>query len=235
MRILIVNDDGINSPGIHELSEVAAQMAEVWVVAPDHQCSGMSQKLTLFEEMPVRKANFPVKVAGAWSVGGTPADCVKLAFDCLLDKKPDYVFSGINDGCNAGYDIVYSGTIGACMESVMNGVPAIAFSAMSHSSFDNYRDYLLPVARELINLGQAGGEIWNVNFPLEKPKGIKYDRKIAPMQMYEAEYSLKIIGTDSIYTQRGVPISTGIAPSGSDIEAIQSGYISIGRIISPVI
>ena len=117
LNILIANDDGIDSPGIVRLAEAAAKFGSVWVAAPSSQCSGMSQKLTIFGEFPVSRPAFPVSVMDAWSIGGTPADCVKLAVNFLMPVKPDVVFSGINFGYNTGFDIAYSGTVGAAMEA----------------------------------------------------------------------------------------------------------------------
>ena len=129
MKILIVNDDSISAPGIAMLAKTAAQVGEVWVVAPAQECSAMSQKLTLRELLTVEKVEeFPVKVAGAYKVGGTPVDCVKVALTYILKEMPDVVLSGINNGYNAGYDISYSGTLGAAFEAARNGIPAIAFS-----------------------------------------------------------------------------------------------------------
>jgi len=238
MRILVVNDDGIQSPGIAALARVAKRFGEVWVVAPDSQCSGMSQKLTLFDEMPLRRAEFPVAVEAAWSLGGTPADCVKVALDHLPDLKPDYVFSGVNDGWNAGYDVVYSGTIGACYEAVMNGIPAIAFSAKGGGDLSIAERWMPELAEELIARGQKRGEIWNVNFPAGSPedvKGVLRERGIAPMQLYNGVFSARrhSEGHDMV-RQKGVPVERGAAPEGSDIHAVLEGYISIGKIKSPV-
>ena len=238
MRILVVNDDGIRSPGIAALARVAAQLGEVWVVAPDSQCSGMSQKLTLFDEMPLRVSEFPVPVAGAWSLGGTPADCVKIALDHLPDLRPDYVFSGVNDGWNAGFDVVYSGTIGACYEAVMNGIPAIAFSAKGGGDLSIAERWMPELAQELLARGQAPGEIWNVNYPggtLADVRGVLRDRFIAPMQLYNGVFSARRHpeGHDLV-RQKGVPIERGVAPEGSDIAAVLEGYISVGKIKSPV-
>ena len=232
MRILIVNDDGIFAPGIEALAETAAQLGEVYVVAPDKQCSGMSQKLTLFEEMPVRKQPFPVPVRGAWSVGGTPADCVKLALAVLLDEKPDYVFSGVNDGWNTGFDVRYSGTIGACFESVMNGIPAIAFSAKSRAVLALARQHMPAIARELIEAGQGPDEIWNVNFPgADVFRGILRSRRLAPQQLYNSVFSGRTEDDGTVvYSQKGVPIGPEAAVPGSDIAAVLDGYISIGTI-----
>lgn len=238
MRILVVNDDGIRAPGIEALARVAAELGEVWVVAPEEQCSGMSQKLSLFSEMPLRKADFPVPVRGAWSLGGTPADCVKIALDHLLDFKPDYLFSGVNDGWNAGFDIAYSGTIGACYEAVMNGVPAIAFSSKSRGDLEIAEQYMPELARELIALGQQPGEIWNVNFPagpLAALRGIQRGRRVAPMQLYNGVFTARPHPDGhAMLSQKGVPIGPGIAPEGTDIAAVLDGFISVGKIMSPL-
>ncbi len=238
MRILIVNDDGIRSPGLAALARMAKRFGEVWVVAPETQCSGMSQKLTLFDEMSLRRADFPVEVAGAWSLGGTPADCVKVALEHLLPFRPDYVFSGVNDGWNAGFDVVYSGTIGACQEAVMNGIPAIAFSAHGSGDLPTAERWMPAIAEELLALGQKRGEIWNVNFPAGSPdevRGILRDRFLAPLQLYNSVFSARPHpeGHDMI-RQKGVPIGQGLAPDGSDIAAVLDGYISIGKIKSSV-
>ncbi len=235
MRILLVNDDGISAPGLAALARTAVRFGEVWVVAPDHQCSGMSQKLTLFEEMRVSCSDFPVLVKAAFSVGGTPADCVKIALDSLLPERPDYVFSGVNDGWNAGFDIAYSGTIGACYEAVMNGIPAIAFSTMGRGGYACAERHMPALTEELLALGQGRGEIWNLNFPADEPKGVLYDRRIAPMQLYNGLYSKrKADGGAELYSQRGVPCARADVPDGTDIAAVLDGYISVGRIQSGV-
>ena len=107
LKILIVNDDGIRSEGIAHLARAAAQFGSVWVAAPERQCSGMSVRLTISEtsEMAVYRYDFPAPVEAAWSVDGTPADCVKVALRALLPFTPDVVLSGINDGMNAGLDL----------------------------------------------------------------------------------------------------------------------------------
>ena len=129
MKILVVNDDSVHSPGIALLAKAAMEFGEVTVVAPAHQCSAMSHKISIHDAMKVEKAeDFPVPVKAAYQVTGTPADCVKAALHYILEEKPDYVFSGINEGYNVGFDIAYSGTLGAAFEAVMNGIPAMAFS-----------------------------------------------------------------------------------------------------------
>lgn len=94
MRILVVNDDGIKAPGIKRLVQMAAGLGEVWVVAPAAQCSAMSHRITVRGDLEVKPYDFPATGVTAYSVGGTPADCVKVALGCLMTEKPDIVFPG---------------------------------------------------------------------------------------------------------------------------------------------
>ena len=234
MRILLTNDDGIRAPGLELLARTAAQLGEVWIVAPGEQCSGMSQRLTIFGEMPLQQVDYPVPVQGAWQLGGTPADCVKLALCCLLPERPDYIFSGVNDGWNTGFDLAYSGTVGACLEAVMNGLPAIAFSTGSRKEPSVAEAWMLPLAQELLAQPLSPGEFWNVNFPmvpLSECKGVLRGRETAGISMYQSEFirRQRPDGTLS-YEQRGVQIARHRAPEGSDIAAVLDGYISVGRL-----
>ena len=239
LKILVVNDDGINADGIVHLAEMACKLGDVWVIAPEEQCSGMSQKLTIHGDLRVKEVDFPVAVKAAWSVGGTPADCVKLGLESLLDFRPDYVFSGVNYGSNTGYDIAYSGTMGAALEAVMNGVPAIAFSRFEKGSYEITDKYILPIARELIAAGQGTGEVWNVNFPScpgDEYKGILRDRKIAPMSLYHEHYKLaEPVDGCANYLPSSTLISAEDSPLDSDIHAVLTGYISIGKVRAAVL
>jgi len=241
MKILVVNDDSIHSPGIALLAKAAMELGEVTVVAPAHQCSAMSQKLTIQANLAVEKMeDFPVPVKAAYKVDGTPVDCVKVALHYILEEKPDYVFSGINDGYNVGFDIAYSGTLGACFEAVMNGVPAIAFSNTIFAPLHIAEEFLVPIAKELIEAGQGRGEVWNVNFPAVERgelKGILWDRAIAPMQFY-SEYYAETRGPDGSITLKGqgTPLTAADeVPAGTDIEAVLQGYISVGKVKSAVL
>ena len=123
MRILISNDDGYQAPGIIALYMALKEIAQVEVIAPEHNNSAKSNALTLHSPIYVRKAE-----NGFRYVTGTPADCVHIALTGLLDYKPDLIVSGINNGANMGDDTIYSGTVGAAMEAYLMGIPAIAFS-----------------------------------------------------------------------------------------------------------
>ena len=155
----------------------------------------------------------------------------------LLEEKPDYVFSGINDGYNAGFDIAYSGTLGAAFEAVMNGVPAMAFSNAMHSPLDIAETYLVDIIRELTEAGQGRGEVWNVNFPAvasNQLKGILRDRTVAPIQFYSENYRETRLPDGAVaLTGQGSPLTEqDETPAGTDVEAVLRGYISIGKVRS---
>ena len=224
MKILVVNDDSIHAPGIALLAKAAMELGKVTVVAPAHQCSAMSQKITIRGDMRVDQvADFPVPVKAAYMVDGTPADCVKIAMQYLLEERPDYVFSGINDGYNAAF------------EAVMNGVPAMAFSSTMNAPLHIAEKYLVSIMRELMEAGQGRGEVWNVNFPAvapEKLKGILRERTVAPLQFYSEDYRKTILPDGAVaLTGQGSPLTEGDAvPAGTDVEAVLKGYISIGKV-----
>ena len=235
MKILIVNDDSITAPGIKKLAKAAACLGEVWVVAPEQQCSALSQKLTLREQLTVRKVeDFPVEVAGAYAVGGTPVDCVKVALTYILKEKPDYVFSGINNGFNAGFDIAYSGTLGAAFEGARNGIPSMAFSTASDAHQDAVEPWLLPVIKELLEEKIEAGMVWNVNFPALKNRplaGIMRDRPVAAVSMYQESYIESGASEGKVWLDcHGTPTPDSMVPAGTDVEAVRQGYISIGKV-----
>lgn len=212
MHILLVNDDGIQSANLALLAETAAKLGRVTIVAPETQMSGMSQGMTLGRPLTVKRVDYPVdgitayscdgkpadritayscdgKPAGgitAYSCDGKPADCVKVGLSALLiDDEPDFVFSGINNGYNAGYDVAYSGTVGAAEEALMHEIPAIAWSVDKGADLSLARKYLLPLMEELTKKPLTDG-IWNVNFPncsIDECKGIRYDCRPAGMQL----------------------------------------------------
>ena len=236
MKILIVNDDSIDAPGIRYLARAAAELGDVWVAAPAWQCSAMSQKLTLQELISVEEVpDFPAAVRGAWRIGGTPVDCVKIALDYLLEEKPDVILSGINNGFNAGQDIAYSGTLGAAFEAERHNIPAIAFSAASDHDLDAMEPYLLPLLRELTEKRADPGAVWNVNFPAVRETrpllGILRDRTVCPVSMYQERYELVFREEETLWLKcRGIPTPNEMIPEGSDAAAVRSGYISIGQV-----
>jgi len=235
MKILIVNDDAIHAPGIAYLAEAAAEFGEVWVVAPDDQCSALSQKLTLREQLTVEKVtDFPANVKAAYRIGGTPVDCVKIALDYILEEKPDYVFSGINNGYNVGFDIAYSGTLGAAFEAARHGIPAIAFSIAGNPHLSSAKPYLVPLIRELIDKDKEPWAVWNVNFPAMNRvgnQGILWDCPVATVSLYREKYiETGFSEGKTILHNKGIPTENERIPAGSDAEAVRKGYIAISKV-----
>lgn len=164
MKILISNDDGFQAAGIVALYNALKDVAEVEVIAPEHNNSAKSNALTLHSPLYVHRAP-----NGFRYVNGTPADCVHIALSGLLDYRPDLVVSGINNGANMGDDTIYSGTVGAAMEGYLYGVPAIAFSQVERdwveleSAARKARDLVCALLAQQM----LGGTPWllNVNIP----------------------------------------------------------------------
>ena len=233
MNILITNDDGINAPGISLLAEAAAQFGNVTVVAPASQCSAMSHRITLDRPMGLRKHEWGMDGVTAYSLDGTPADCIRAALDAIMPEKPDVVLSGINHGYNVGYDIAYSGTVGAAMEALMNGIPAIALSQNNLGGYDNAREYLPGILAELLPAPCAPNEIWNVNIPTGSCNGILRDRTVAVGGYYKGTlYVMDAAGEKNVQYPDLEPLDYATHPASddSDLRAVVNGYISIGKV-----
>lgn len=168
MKILVSNDDGVFALGIRALANGLAQAGhQVTVVCPDRERSATGHGLTLHEPLRVEQAEgvFAPDVA-AWACSGTPSDCVKLALDALLPEKPDFLVSGINHGANLGTDVLYSGTVSAAMEGVLEGVSAIAISLLSgYPNFQPAANFAVQLVTALEKQPLSLPILLNVNIP----------------------------------------------------------------------
>lgn len=176
MRILVSNDDGYNAPGLEALVQALKGLGDLTVVAPETNCSGSSNSLTLNRPLSVRQA-----ANGFYYVNGTPSDCVHIALTGLLDFRPDLVVSGINNGANMGDDTLYSGTVAAATEGYLFGIPAIAFSLVERGW--QHLGTAARVARQVVEQQIAqpllGPVLLNVNIPAvdyDALKGIRITR-----------------------------------------------------------
>jgi 5'-nucleotidase len=162
MRILLSNDDGYFSPGLAQLAETLASVAEITVVAPERDRSGASNSLTLDRPLSVKRA-----ANGFLFVNGTPTDCVHLAVTGLLEHLPDMVVSGINLGANMGDDTIYSGTVAAATEGFLLGIPSIAVSLASKAGkhFDTAARVTLEMVERLRRVPVSGPVLLNLNVP----------------------------------------------------------------------
>lgn len=176
--ILVCNDDGIFSKGIRALADVAAEFGQVWIVAPDRQQSAVGHSITILNPLRYSRFRLDNRFEGL-AVTGTPADCVKLAHDKLLPKKPSLVLSGINHGSNAGINIIYSGTVSAATEGTILGYPSIAVSCLDFAE-DADLSGCMEAARRVTNYvlenGLPRGVTLNVNAPAGPLKGLKMTR-----------------------------------------------------------
>src|SRR6201994_3784060 len=129
--ILITNDDGVTAPGIRNLAEAVKDLGKIVVVAPDKPQSGMGDALTIGQPLPLHSVPFMDGIE-AYGCSGTPVDCVKLAVDKILHRKPDICLSGINHGANHSINVIYSGTMSAAMEAAIEGVPSIGVSSLDY-------------------------------------------------------------------------------------------------------
>ena len=237
MRILLVNDDGYSAKGIYHLAKAAAQLGEVWIVAPRTQCSAMSHKITFGRTFLIRKEQVLDGIP-AFSVDGTPADCVKIAVNHILPEKPDIVLSGINDGYNAGIDILYSGTVAAAMEALVQGIPAMAFSIGRKGDLTAAEQWVPMVFRELQQRPIASNEVWNVNFPacsVEELSGILYDRKPANETPYNDKcYEQTPVDDTSWELTQKMQWTTSNEPD-TDLAAVRENYIAVSKIRNPIL
>jgi 5'-nucleotidase len=225
MRILLSNDDGYLAPGLAALYEALKPLAEITVMAPEQNCSGASNSLTLSRPLSVlRSAN------GFYYVNGTPTDSVHIALTGMLDDKPDLVISGINNGQNIGEDTLYSGTVAAATEGVMFGVPSIAFSLVN-KDWEHLQDaarVAVDIVKHFLENPLRGHPLLNVNIP-----NLPYEQ----LSHWQVTRLGKRHPSQPVIRQtnpRGEPIYW-IGPSGAaldasegtDFHAVASGQVSI--------
>lgn len=225
MHILVSNDDGYRAPGITVLAEALSVEYEISIVAPERNCSGASNSLTL--ERGLRACQVEENF---YYVDGTPTDSVHLAITGLLDKVPDMVVSGINAGANMGDDVLYSGTIAAAMEGRHLGLPAIAVSMDSYTP-RHYETGAKAVLQLLSNLSQtsfAVNTILNINVPdiaWQDIKGFKATR-LGNRHQSEGMIVQSDPRGDAMYWV-GPPGAAQDAGEGTDFHAVSQQYVSI--------
>ena len=227
MKILISNDDGYRADGLVALYEALQDVAEVEVVAPEHNNSAKSNALTLNAPLYVHRAD-----NGFRYVNGTPADCVHIALTGLLGYRPDLVVSGINNGANMGDDTLYSGTVGAAMEGYLFGIPAIAFSQVDKGW--KHLDAAALKAREMLLQMQAHAMItskpWllNVNIPNAPVQNILPAKMCRLGRRHAAEKVITQLNPrgETMYWigSAGPAMDDG---EGTDFHATRQGHISV--------
>jgi len=172
--LLITNDDGIHAPGIKHLWQAVREFADVAIVAPQSEKSGCGLSITWTKPLVIHPVPWEDGTP-AYSINGTPADCVKMALSVILDKRPNMVISGINRGSNAGRTVLYSGTIGGVIEGTLKHIPGIAFSFCDFDPppLSLTKKYIYPLIRHFLDHPLPHGSLLNVNFPLNAKNGMK--------------------------------------------------------------
>ena len=177
--ILITNDDGHDANGIAVLTRLMMNIGDVVVVAPDGPRSAQSNALTVTHPIRFKKIEETEGLI-RYICTGTPTDCVKLALNEIVERKPDLVVAGINHGSNAAVNVIYSGTMGAVLEGCENGILSIGFSICNHSmdaDFSVFEPYILKITREALRNGLPHATCLNVNAPVGEIKGVKVARQ----------------------------------------------------------
>ena len=226
LKILVTNDDGIQSQGIIVLAKALQDVGDVVVIAPDREKSATAHSLTLHRPLRVEKIRKNV-----YAVDGTPADCVHLAVNGILSEGPQLVVSGINKGPNLGNDITYSGTVSAAFEGTLLGIPSFAISLASrgHFKFRPAAHFAARVARHLMKKGLPRDTFLNINVPNLDEKEIRA-YKITRQGRYHVHGNQAVEKVDPrgrkyywigggtmVFDQRGE----------TDHEAVSEGFISI--------
>ena len=212
--ILITNDDSIAAPGIKALVEAVKDLGRVVVVAPDKPQSGMGHAITIGHPLRLQKS-FIIEGVEAYTCSGTPVDCVKLAVDKILHRKPDICLSGINHGANHSINVIYSGTMSAAMEASIESIPSAGFSILDYSMEADFS-----AAKEYVLL--------NVNFPavpLDLLRGIKVCRQA--YAKYEEKFLERKDPHDKTYfwlTGEFINFDEG---EDTDVWALANNYVSV--------
>jgi 5'-nucleotidase len=180
--ILITNDDGLTAPGIRNLAEAVKDLGRVVVVAPDKPQSGMGHAITIGFPLRMQQLHIMDGIE-TWQTSGTPVDCVKLAVDKVLHRKPDICLSGINHGANHSINVIYSGTMSAAIEASIESIPSIGFSLLNYSmeaDFSAAKKYARIIVEKILSKKQDKHLCLNVNIPKVDEsliKGIKICRQ----------------------------------------------------------
>lgn len=225
--ILVCNDDGIFSPGIRALAQVADEFGDVEIIAPDRQQSAVGHAVTV--NTPLRSRAFQIDGRfNGQAVTGTPADSVKLAHDQLMERKPDLVVSGINHGSNAGINILYSGTVSAATEGTILGYPSIAVSCTDYdedADLSGAKDAARKVIGYVLSEGLPKGVTMNLNVPAGPLKGIKWARQAN--SRYVEEFEGRVDPNNRSYYWMTGKLELLDEGDDLDVNVLEKGYASL--------
>ena len=226
LQILVSNDDGVAALGIDVLEAACKGVGEVTVVAPDREQSAASHSLTMFRPLRPIKRN-----DGRWQVDGTPTDCVVLALETILEKRPSFVFAGVNHGPNMGEDVLYSGTVAVAMEAISAGIPgvAISFAGRQIELIETQLDWVRELTASIAQVDEFPPKtILNVNLPPVPGNEI---RGVRVTKLGRRVYSDSVTrmkdpwGRDMYWIGGGKSSWSG--DEDSDFRAVANGFVSV--------
>ena len=230
--ILVTNDDGISASGIRNLIRIMNDFGDVVVVAPDGPQSAMGHAITIDSTLRCDKIVIDKGPQQEYACSGTPVDCVKLAVNQLLERKPDLCVSGINHGSNSSINVIYSGTMSAAVEGALEGIPSIGFSLLDYAhdaDFSESEIYIRKVTQSVLDKGMDAGVCLNVNIPKTKEdlaiKGIKVCRQASAN--WEEQFEKRVDPKGRTYywlTGKFVNYDKG---TDTDEWALANNYVSI--------
>jgi 5'-nucleotidase len=229
--ILVTNDDGINAPGIRTLITIMKDIGDIVVVAPDSPQSGMGHAITINSTLHSSRITPKDSEITEYSCSGTPADCVKLAINELMPRKPDLCVSGINHGSNSSINVIYSGTMSAAIEAGIEGIPAIGFSLLDYrwnADFEQSKSFISMITLNALNNGIPKGVVLNVNIPSVKKsdiKGVKICRQAMAYWIEEFDKRKNPLGQE-YYWLTGKFINEDLGED-TDEWALNNNFISI--------
>lgn len=229
--ILITNDDDITSPGIHALVDAVRGLGKIVVVAPEKPQSGMGHAITIGMPLRMNKVNFFGEDVESWQTSGTPVDCVKLAVDKVLHKKPDFCLSGINHGANHSINVLYSGTMSAAMEAAIEDIPSIGFSLLDYAydaDFTAAKEVVHKMVSEIIGKPLEKHFLLNVNIPKARPdqiKGIKICKQA--YAKYEEDFSERLDPHGKPYFWLTGAFKNFDKAKDTDVAALKQNYVSV--------
>ncbi len=230
--ILVTNDDGVHSPGIHALAAALRPLGDVTIVAPVAESSAIGHALTLAR--PLRLERVPpngVDGAGAvFSVDGTPTDCVNIALTMVLENRPDLVVSGINKGFNLGDDVTYSGTVAGAMEGALLGIPSIAVSLERTRDphdfdFTQAARAAMTIAAAVLDQGLPRRTFLNINVPRRVTQGFRATIQASRNHVTKVTQSIDPRGRPYYWIEEGE--SEWHPDDRSDYHAVKTGWISV--------
>jgi 5'-nucleotidase len=224
MNILVTNDDGYTAPGLLALKTALSRLGNVVVVAPEHNTSAAGHVKTMHKPLRIGEVRL-LDGSTAYATTGAPSDCVALVLLGAFDFKPDLLLSGINLNCNLGHDVTYSGTVTAAMEGTIGGVPSIAVSAASAEAFPAAAEFAAWLAKQAFERGLPRDVLLNVNVPAPPIHGVRITRM--GKRLYRDELIVRQDPRGRSYYWIGGERPSGVPDEGTDIWAIDNGYISV--------